>query len=274
MIRATNTESRWGYMNGLAGASAVNYDFSRTRYLGLVFLTAEGLVTRDMNLNSVKDMKGKRVSYGQTSPGSDMEIQLNAILKYYGMANGIKDVQFQYMSFQASADALKDGRIDVTIATAALQSITPFTWGGAPYAVDLASSVNLNYVSFDAAAIREGGLVTGKTYFAANVPPGALRGQTKVWTNTGKYNMFACELDVPDYVTYEIAKISYNYANEFKNYIPLGAVISKDTLTAYGASYDLFHPGFQKFMTENNLRTTHLLAPYPETASAITIIQY
>lgn len=69
------------------------------------------LVSRGSTATSVSDLAGGRVSVG--AAGSGTEQMSRQILEAYGL--GYDDVQPQYLTFNESATALKDGAIDAAI---------------------------------------------------------------------------------------------------------------------------------------------------------------
>jgi len=87
------------------------------------FVTVEGT-----GVNSITDLKGKRVSTG--SPGSGTEVKAMRVLESYGI-NGEKDLKRDRLGVAESAGAIKDRKIDA------------FAWdGGLPTAavLDLAAT--------------------------------------------------------------------------------------------------------------------------------------
>ncbi|MCH8506623.1 MAG: TAXI family TRAP transporter solute-binding subunit, partial [Ectothiorhodospiraceae bacterium] len=80
-----------------------------TRALASVYPNAVQLVTlAGSGVESVQDLKGKRVSVG--APGSGTELNARALLE----ANGLSydDIRVQRLNFNETADALRDGDID------------------------------------------------------------------------------------------------------------------------------------------------------------------
>ena len=73
------------------------------------FVTLEG-----SGINSIADLKGKRVAVG--AAGSGVEGNVRQILKAYGMT--YDDISAQFLSFAEGATALKDGTVDVACLTA------------------------------------------------------------------------------------------------------------------------------------------------------------
>lgn len=80
-----------------------------TRALGSIYPNAIQIVTMaDSGIESLDDLKGKRVSVG--APGSGTELSAQTLLA----ANGITydDIDEQRLNFNETADALRDGDID------------------------------------------------------------------------------------------------------------------------------------------------------------------
>jgi uncharacterized protein len=79
------------------------------RALASVYPNAVQLVTlADSDIQSLEDLKGKRVSVG--APGSGTELNARALLE----ANGLSydDIRPQRLNFNETADAIRDGDID------------------------------------------------------------------------------------------------------------------------------------------------------------------
>jgi TRAP transporter TAXI family solute receptor len=83
------------------------------------------VVLPDSGINSIADMKGKRISVGDA--GSGVEANAKQILAAYGMT--FDDIQASHLSFSESASAFKDKQLDGFFVTAgspnpAIQEIT------------------------------------------------------------------------------------------------------------------------------------------------------
>ena len=73
------------------------------------------VVNKKLQLNSVEDLKGLRVSVGEE--GSGVLKNAKNILKAYGLT--VNDIDVRYLSFEDAANALKNGEIDAFFVTAA-----------------------------------------------------------------------------------------------------------------------------------------------------------
>ncbi|HYY55218.1 MAG TPA: TAXI family TRAP transporter solute-binding subunit [Candidatus Dormibacteraeota bacterium] len=105
--------------------------------LAVMYTNFTHVVVRDgIGVSTVADLKGKRVSVG--AAGSGTEIIANRVLEAYGMTQA--DLSAQKLAVQASADALRDGKIDA------------FFWsGGLPTAavIDLVNAASVKVKLLD-----------------------------------------------------------------------------------------------------------------------------
>ena len=76
--------------------------------LAALYIEAVQVVTNNPDIKSIEDLKGKNVSIGAAGSG----VYFNAIdfLQVYGLTED--DISAQYLNFQETCDALKDGKID------------------------------------------------------------------------------------------------------------------------------------------------------------------
>jgi TRAP transporter TAXI family solute receptor len=79
-----------------------------------LYAEAVQLITVNPEINSVADLKGKKVSIG--APGSGVYFNAIDVLSAAGIAE--TDIKPQYQNFDESADALKDGKIDAAFIVA------------------------------------------------------------------------------------------------------------------------------------------------------------
>lgn len=74
------------------------------------------VVGKDSGINSIADLKGKKVSVGDV--GSGVEANAKQILELYGMT--FDDIKAQHLSFKESASTFQDGQIDAFFVTAGI----------------------------------------------------------------------------------------------------------------------------------------------------------
>ena len=121
------------------------------------------IVVKDgSGINTVTDLKGKRVSVG--AAGSGTEIIANRIFEAFGM-DPAKDIQRERLAAADSASGLKDGKLDAF-----------FFSGGLPTSaiLDLANSVKIKLLS-DADAITKMSAKYGPFYVPVKIPAGTYK---------------------------------------------------------------------------------------------------
>jgi TRAP transporter TAXI family solute receptor len=258
-IAAQDNRQRWKYMTGKFGADKIDYDWTKVRYLFLINFLMDGLVTLDPDIKTFKDLKGKRVSFG-SQPNTDFDFIFGKLLEYEGMT--FKDLgSFEYMHMKAQADALKDGLLDVCTVGYSVKSLDPIEIGASPFATELAETTKLHFVDMNPEAVKH--VSTLVPAGLVRIPAGSLKGQTKEQIGISKSLCFVCDLDVPDEVVTEIARLVYEHAGEFVKYVPVGKIMSKETMCAIGRPVEEFHPAMAKFIQEHGIRTNQLLEGIP-----------
>ena len=127
-------------------------------------------------INTVTDLKGKRVSIG--AAGSGTETKAIRVLEAYGL-NATTDIQPQRLNAQDSADALRDGKVDAF-----------FFDGGLPTGAisDLANSTSLKLID-QTDAIAKMNAKYGNFYFAGKIPKGTYKGQDADVVTAGTANL-------------------------------------------------------------------------------------
>jgi len=120
------------------------------------------VVKADSGINSIADLKGKRVSVG--AAGSGTETIANRVLESYGL-DANKDIQRERLAAADSANGVRDGKLDAF-----------FFSGGLPVGavVDLANSVKIKLLS-DTDAIKKMSDKYGPFYVPGKVPAGTYK---------------------------------------------------------------------------------------------------
>ena len=167
-----------------------------TRALASVYPNVIQFVTRaDSGINSLQDMKGKRVSVG--APGSGTEVNSRAVLESNGITQD--DFRAQRLNFNETADALRDGDIDVGV-----WSVGPPTSS----IMSLAATRAIRLLSFSdeerAAAIER------EPVFASYTLPGGTYDGVDSDTQTlGIPNVLVVNSDMPDDLAYNLTKLLF-----------------------------------------------------------------
>ncbi len=195
-------------------------------------------VSADAGINSVADLKGKRVSVG--APGSGTEANARQILEACGLA--YKDLrQVQYLSFAESAEAFKDKHIDAFFVTggipnAGIQDVaTQHRIKILPVADDMFKNLHDRY----------------GFYGQAVIPAGTYINQTEAVTTVAVQAMLIVRADLDAGLVYAMTRALFENLPELATAHAKGKEISLASALS-GVSTPL-HPGVEKYFREKGI---------------------
>lgn len=195
----------------------------------------------DSPINSIKDLKGKKVSVGAANSGT--EVIALRLLKAAGL-DPDKDITKERLSVGESAAAMKDKKIDA------------FFWsGGLPTAgvLELASTPNvkIKLISHDElvpALVKE----HGSLYVAQNLPANTYP-NTPAAKVSAVPNLLVVRQDMDEALVYNIVKTMFEQRAELEAVHPAAKELDLK-MAATGAPMD-FHPGAIKYYKEKGVWT-------------------
>ena len=190
------------------------------------------------NINSVKDLKGKRVSLDE--PGSGTYVDAKLILESNGLSTS--DVKAEALKGKAATDALRNGKVDAIFVVAGYPT-------GA--IVELASAVDIKLVPIDGAGSKA--LTSKYGFFSESpIPSGTYEGVDQVNTVAVGAQWFTSAKEDSELI-YQITKALWN--KESRKLMDVGhakgKTITPDTALS-GVGVPL-HPGAEKFYKEAGL---------------------
>ena len=190
------------------------------------------------NINSVKDLKGKRVSLDE--PGSGTYVDAKLILESNGLSTN--DVKAEALKGKAATDALRNGKVDAIFVVAGYPT-------GA--IVELASAVDIKLVPIDGAGAKA--LTSKYGFFSESpIPSGTYEGVDSVNTVAVGAQWFTSAKEDTNLI-YKITKALWN--KESRKLMDVGhakgKTITPDTALS-GVGVPL-HPGAEKFYKEAGL---------------------
>jgi TRAP transporter TAXI family solute receptor len=190
------------------------------------------------NINSVKDLKGKRVSLDE--PGSGTYVDAKLILESNGLSTS--DVKAEALKGKAATDALRNGKVDAIFVVAGYPT-------GA--IVELASAVDIKLVPIDGAGAKA--LTSKYGFFSESpIPSGTYEGVDQVNTVAVGAQWFTSAKEDSELI-YQITKALWN--KESRKLMDVGhakgKTITPDTALS-GVGVPL-HPGAEKFYKEVGL---------------------
>jgi TRAP transporter TAXI family solute receptor len=185
-------------------------------------------------IQSIADLKGKSVSVGDA--GSGTEFNAKQILEAYGIA--FSDINKQNLSFGASADALRDNKIDAFFCVA-----------GAPTTaiVDLAIGKDIRVLEIDdehAAALIQ----KYPFYTQFPVPGGSYRGIAGAVKTLAVKATFIVSKGLSADIVYRLTKALLESKGEIQSAHAKGSELSS-AYAVDGISVP-FHPGAEKYFKE------------------------
>lgn len=208
------------------------------RVLGALYPETVQLITRaDMNINSFRDLKGKRVSSG--SPGSGQYQLLTDLLQVHGMSRA--DVKEDLSSFTQAVDKIKDGNLEATLITAGVPTaaVTDFAQSHALKVIPLAGP--------EIATLQK----TQPFYASVTLPANTYKGQTAPVDTLAVMAVWVAHDGVPDNVAYEVTKALYENLAIMGQVHAQGKNISLKTATAFGNVP--LHPGAARYFKEKGI---------------------
>ncbi|HBT39498.1 MAG: TRAP transporter solute receptor, TAXI family [Thermotoga sp. 50_1627] len=199
--------------------------------------TVQIVALADRGINSVYDLKGKRVAVG--AAGSGTEVNARQILAAAGIT--YDDIKVQYLSFAEAANNLKDGNIDAAFVTA-----------GHPTAaiVDLAAVRKIVLVPLTDEIIAS--LQKDYPFYVKIVVPASTyKGVDVDVVTVAVKAMLAVRAEMPEDLAYQLLKTMYANQKRLIEAHAKGELIIPET-GKEGMSIPL-HPGAERFFKEMGL---------------------
>ncbi|OCA84142.1 C4-dicarboxylate ABC transporter substrate-binding protein [Bacillus sp. FJAT-27225] len=217
------------FKDKLKGVSAIS-----TLYPEIIQL----VVAADSDIQTIQDLKGKKVSVG--APGSGNEANSKQILKAAGLS--YDDINEELKSYADSADSFKDGLIDAMFVTSGVPNAS---------VSDIAVSKKVRVISLGDDVISK--LKADYPFFIDEVvPAGAYEGQDKDAKTVAVLAALTVSSDLSEDFVYKMTKAIY------ENLDKLGAKHAKGKeIKAEAALEGLtipLHPGAKKYFDEKGIK--------------------
>jgi len=198
------------------------------------------VVQEGSGINSVRDLRGKRVSLG--APGSGTEVKGVRILEAVGI-DPAKDIKRERLSVAESAGAMKDRKVDA------------FNWsGGLPTAavMDLAATpgIRIKLLDLDEVVpkLKE---KFGPVYFSGRIPKGTYSGVDYDVRTLAVAVLFCCHEKMEEDLAYQITKLIIEKKSELVLVHKEAEHISLES--AVVGSPIPYHPGAIRYYKEKGV---------------------
>lgn len=212
------------------------------RVLSFVYPNLVHIVTMEgTGINSVADMKGKRISTG--APVSATEVLAQRLLEAAGL--GFSDLKRERLAPAESTNAMKDGKLDGY-----------FFAGGPPVAAitDLAASQGIKLKLLDHHDLAQKVISKyGPLYAPAVVKAGSYPGQDKDAKVMGIWNTLIVHEKMPDEMAYIITKTLWEHHAELLATHKAAADMTAENQKAANTPVP-FHPGALKYFAEKGIK--------------------
>ncbi len=233
----TMADSAWDATKGQGKFQGRTVD---ARTLMVLYPNKMHVVTVDgKGINSLTDLKGKRISTGE--PNSGTEVMSLRLLEAAGIA---KDVERERLSVAEGVNAIKDRKIDGLI------------WvGGVPTAAitDLAATPGITIKLLDHAQYADAmNQKWGPLYVKGDIPAGSYKGQDKASANIDVWNLLVADKKMSDEMAYTIVKTLMEHQDELVAVHREAKNISAQAQAA-GSPIPM-HPGARKYWEEHGVK--------------------
>ncbi|HQA59778.1 MAG TPA: TAXI family TRAP transporter solute-binding subunit [Tepidanaerobacteraceae bacterium] len=217
------------------GVELFEEKYEDIRGLAILYPETVQLVTlANKGINSVADLKGKRVAVG--AAGSGAEANARQILNAAGIT--YDDITEQYLSFAEASNNLKDGNVDAAFLTAGFPTAA---------VTDIAAQHNLQLISLDDDLIEK--LMNEYPYYTKiTIPAGTYSGVDEDIQTVAVQAMLAVKSDMDEDLAYNLVKQMYDNLDRIGAAHSVGELIKPETGTE-GMPIEL-HPGAQKYFDE------------------------
>lgn len=201
-----------------------------TNYLQIV-------ATKDSGIETVADLKGKRVAVG--APASGTEIAAKRILGAYDM--DYDDIKADYLSFAEGVEGMKNGNIDAVVISSGLPNAG---------VLELATSKDVHIVEIGEDKVLEM-QKDYPTFFPTSVPKETYDKMEADVPTLGVNNYLITHKDVSDEVAYAMTRALFENIEQMQN--SHNAAKGIDIKTALENLPAPLHPGAKKYFDEQGI---------------------
>jgi TRAP transporter TAXI family solute receptor len=196
-------------------------------------------------ITNIEQIKGRKISSG--SPGSGTNFMAEAVFKALGIPlDAYDDAR---LSFTESANALRDGTIDVGV-----WSVGP----GTSSIMDLATTHDIHIIAFTPDQVKKI-LTANATYAGVDLGGGVYKGVDQPVSTIGVWNVMICQSSLKTDLVYNLVKALYEHNDYLLKIHPSAAYTTPENAVKY--SPIPLHPGTIKYLKEKGVAVPDKLMP-------------
>ncbi|MFN2437187.1 MAG: TAXI family TRAP transporter solute-binding subunit, partial [Desulfotignum sp.] len=196
-------------------------------------------------ITNIEQVKGRNISTG--SPGSGTNFMAEAVLKALDIP--LDSYNDSRLSFTESANALRDGTIDVGI-----WSVGP----GTSSILDLATTHEITILPFTPEQTQKI-LAAETTYAGVELSGGVYRGVDENVPTIGVWNVIICQASLETDLVYNLTKALFEHNDYLKKIHPTASYTVPENTVKY--SPIPLHPGTIKYLEEKGLTVPEKMKP-------------
>ena len=231
---------------GYDGTKKFNGQKQRILSMAVMYPNLLQVVTlKSSGITDIEQLKGHNISTG--SPGSGTNFMAEAVLGALGI--GKASYQDSRLSFTESANALRDGTIDVGI-----WAVGP----GTSSILDLATTHEIRMIGFTPQE-TEKILAANPTYSAVDLAGDVYRGVDQPVPTIGVWNVMICQASLDTDLVYRLVKALYEHNDYLRKIHPSAAYTTPENAVKY--SQIPLHPGTIKYLAEKGIAVPDRLKP-------------
>ncbi|WP_413112184.1 TAXI family TRAP transporter solute-binding subunit [Thaumasiovibrio sp. DFM-14] len=191
------------------------------------------IVPAKSDIQSVSDLKGKRVSLG--APGSGTRVSALNILATLGINES--DVKGQALNYTATTNAIANGQIDAGVIVGSL---------GVGAITELALTRDIRIISFTPAELEKI-IAANPSYAGLDVEGGAYR-NVPAFTAPAVWNVLVTKADLDEELAYEMTKVAFENIDQIRQAISVTKFTTVENMNKLQGIP--LHPGSKKYMDE------------------------
>jgi len=226
-------------MYAYRGKEMFSTPYSNLRAVGFIYLDViQWVVMEDSNINSLQDLKGKKVGVGPVGSGAESTSKL-----LFGSAGmSYKDFTPVMLPFAQGADRMKDRQLDAVE-----------FFHNVPYStlIDLSTMHKIRLLEIKG-EFRKRFQEKYPNYISVTIPARSYKGVEKDVETVGDASSLFTREDIPANDVYKITKAIYEHGEEIGQVHPAGKQIKLNDATK--GIIIPFHEGAMKYFKEKGIK--------------------